>query len=127
MLKKVSFNDRNRILSEARTKQSEVTTQSKSYPELIDADPSLHLATRHRSSADRNGHEGAAETNGFLPGDVFKFFMVAYLSFRLLCDFIKPYPRIFLGLGGIQWACVVVLLLLFPRYRSLVSPRSHRT
>jgi phosphatidylglycerol---prolipoprotein diacylglyceryl transferase len=46
----------------------------------------------------------------FLPGDAFKFFMIAYMSFRLLCDFIKPYPRIFLGLGGIQWACVTVLL-----------------
>jgi hypothetical protein len=49
-------------------------------------------------------------TTVFLPGDAFKFFMVAYLSFRLLCDFIKPYPRIFLGLGGIQWACLLVLL-----------------
>jgi len=46
----------------------------------------------------------------FLPGDAFKFFMVAYLSFRLFCDFIKPYPRIFLGLGGIQWACLLTLL-----------------
>jgi phosphatidylglycerol---prolipoprotein diacylglyceryl transferase len=49
-------------------------------------------------------------TTVFCSGDAFKFFMVAYLSFRLLCDFIKPYPRIFLGLGGIQWACVICLL-----------------
>jgi len=49
-------------------------------------------------------------TSRFLPGDAFKLFMVAYLSFRLLCDFLKPYPRIFLGLGGIQWACVLILL-----------------
>jgi phosphatidylglycerol---prolipoprotein diacylglyceryl transferase len=49
----------------------------------------------------------------FLPGDAFKFFMIAYLSFRLLCDCIKPYPRIFLGLGGIQWACLLVLLYYF--------------
>jgi hypothetical protein len=46
----------------------------------------------------------------FLPGDAFKLFMVAYMLFRLLADFIKPYPRLFLGLGGIQWACVVILL-----------------
>jgi prolipoprotein diacylglyceryltransferase len=46
----------------------------------------------------------------FQPGDAFKFFMVAYLFFRLLCDFIKPYPRLFLGLGGIQWACVLALV-----------------
>jgi len=45
-----------------------------------------------------------------LPGDAFKLFMVAYMTFRLLCDFIKPYPRIFLGLGAIQWACVLILL-----------------
>jgi prolipoprotein diacylglyceryltransferase len=49
-------------------------------------------------------------TTRLLPGDGFKIFMVAYLSFRLVCDFIKPYPRVFLGLGGIQWACVLVLL-----------------
>jgi hypothetical protein len=47
-------------------------------------------------------------------GDAFKFFMVAYMSFRLLCDFLKPYPRIFLGLGGIQWACVLILLYYSP-------------
>jgi hypothetical protein len=50
----------------------------------------------------------------FLPGDAFKFFMVAYMSFRLLCDFLKPYPRIFLGLGGIQWACILILLYYSP-------------
>ena len=57
------------------------------------------------------GDEGRKAT--FVAGDVFKFFMVSYLSFRLLCDFIKPYQRIFLGLGGIQWVCVVVLLYYF--------------
>jgi phosphatidylglycerol---prolipoprotein diacylglyceryl transferase len=46
----------------------------------------------------------------FICGDAFKVFMVAYMIFRLLCDFIKPYPRVFLGLGGIQWACLLVLL-----------------
>jgi prolipoprotein diacylglyceryltransferase len=52
----------------------------------------------------------AAPATGFRSGDVFRFFMVAYLSFRLLSDFIKPYPRVLLGLGTIQWACVLVLL-----------------
>jgi phosphatidylglycerol---prolipoprotein diacylglyceryl transferase len=50
----------------------------------------------------------------FVPGDAFKFFMVAYLSFRLVCDFIKPYPRILLGLEGIQWACLLILLYYSP-------------
>ncbi len=46
----------------------------------------------------------------FRAGDAFKVFMVAYLSFRLVCDFFKPYPPIFLDLGAIQWACVAGLL-----------------
>ena len=46
----------------------------------------------------------------FLPGDAFKFFMISYLLFRFLCDFLKPYPRMFLGLQGIQWACLFTLL-----------------
>ena len=66
-------------------------------------------------------------TTVFLPGDAFKFFMVAYLSFRLLCDFIKPYPRIFLGLGGIQWACLLTLLY-YSRHiiRWLKLPKNRR-
>jgi phosphatidylglycerol---prolipoprotein diacylglyceryl transferase len=46
----------------------------------------------------------------FVSGDGFKVFMLAYLSFRFFCDFIKPYPKVFLGLQGIQWACLVFLL-----------------
>jgi phosphatidylglycerol:prolipoprotein diacylglycerol transferase len=64
----------------------------------------------------KNPHQAQlrAQTPRFHSGDAFKFFMVAYMSFRLLCDFIKPYPRILLGLGGIQWACVLVLLYYSP-------------
>jgi phosphatidylglycerol---prolipoprotein diacylglyceryl transferase len=47
---------------------------------------------------------------GTQPGDAFKLLMVAYMTFRLLADFIKPYPRLFLGLGAIQWTCVLILL-----------------
>jgi prolipoprotein diacylglyceryltransferase len=53
------------------------------------------------------------QASRFHPGDAFKFFTIAYVTFRLLCDFLKPYPRLFLGLGGIQWACVLVLLYYF--------------
>ncbi len=84
------------ILSGAEVSRSEASAESKDplHDESATAPP--------RSSLHR-----------FLPGDAFKFFMVAYLSFRLLSDFIKPYPRIFLGLGGIQWACLLVLLYYF--------------
>ena len=65
--------------------------------------PVLYMALR--SIAART-----TEDQTFQPGDAFKLFMVAYLSFRLLCDFIKPYVRIYFGLGAIQWACVIALL-----------------
>lgn len=44
------------------------------------------------------------------PGDRFRAFMVGYLVFRLLVEFIKPvfyaYP---LGLSGLQWLCIAGL------------------
>jgi prolipoprotein diacylglyceryltransferase len=97
------------ILSGAEVSRSEASAQSK--------DPSSaggsKTAARHSSLA----HHQLLPTilvqpppSPFLSGDAFKFFMVVYLSFRLLCDFIKPYPRIFLGLGGIQGACLLTLL-----------------
>ena len=66
--------------------------------------PFLYLLL-HSVPANRRTHSQV-----FLSGDVFKFFMVAYLLFRFLCDFIKPYPKAFLCLQGIQWVCLVFLL-----------------
>lgn len=43
-------------------------------------------------------------------GDLFKFYMIAYLSFRLLIDFIKPDFHPILGLSAIQIACFLGLL-----------------
>ncbi len=50
--------------------------------------------------------------NAFVvPGDRFRAFMVGYLTFRLLVEFIKPvfyvYPG---GLSGLQWLCVAGLI-----------------
>lgn len=64
-----------------------------------------------------------ARNQSWRPGDAFKLFMVAYLSFRLLCDFIKPYPRLFLGLGGIQWASVLILLYYSPDVARWLRPQ----
>jgi phosphatidylglycerol:prolipoprotein diacylglycerol transferase len=50
----------------------------------------------------------------FAEGDIFKMFMVAYFGFRLLCDFLKPDVRVFLGLSSIQWASTVMLLYYSP-------------
>lgn len=43
-------------------------------------------------------------------GDLFKLFLVAYFSFRLVIDFLKPETPIFLGLSSLQWACVGMLI-----------------
>ncbi len=43
-------------------------------------------------------------------GDLFKFYMIAYLSFRLIIDFIKPDFHPILGLSAIQIACILGLL-----------------
>ncbi len=40
----------------------------------------------------------------------YQFFMIAYLIFRLMLDFIKPHYTYFLGLGTIQLCCVLGLL-----------------
>ena len=40
----------------------------------------------------------------------FQFFMIAYLAFRFLLDFIKPHYVYFGGLGTIQLCCVIGLL-----------------
>lgn len=78
---------------------------------LLGLIPVLYYVLKH-AAGQAMTHD--RQPSRFIPGDAFKVFMFAYLSFRLLCDFIKPYPRIFLGLGGIQWACVLVLLYYSP-------------
>lgn len=50
----------------------------------------------------------ARRSGRFGDGSRFRELMVAYLAFRFLVDFLKPYETI-LGLGGIQWACLAGL------------------
>jgi phosphatidylglycerol---prolipoprotein diacylglyceryl transferase len=40
----------------------------------------------------------------------FQFFMIAYLTFRFLLDFLKPHYVYFIGLGTIQLCCVIGLV-----------------
>jgi phosphatidylglycerol---prolipoprotein diacylglyceryl transferase len=53
-------------------------------------------------------------------GDLFKFFMIAYLSFRLLIDFIKPDFHPLLGLSAIQIACILGLVYYRDRIPQLI-------
>jgi phosphatidylglycerol---prolipoprotein diacylglyceryl transferase len=46
-------------------------------------------------------------------GAAFRIFLVAYLAWRLVIDFLKPQPLIF-GLNLIQWACVAGIVALLP-------------
>lgn len=43
-------------------------------------------------------------------GDLFKFYLVCYLSFRFLIDFIKPDFHIFWGMSAIQIACLCAII-----------------
>jgi phosphatidylglycerol---prolipoprotein diacylglyceryl transferase len=60
----------------------------------------------------------------FVSGDLFKIFMVAYFSFRLTCDFLKPDARVFLGMASIQWACVAMLVYYSPDWLRWLNPRT---
>lgn len=42
-------------------------------------------------------------------GDLFKFYLVAYLGFRFFIDFIKPFHPL-LGMSAIQIACILALI-----------------
>ena len=53
-------------------------------------------------------------------GDRFKLFMVGYLGFRLLVDFIKPVVRVG-GLSAIQWTCLAVIAYYAPHVPRLVT------
>jgi len=44
-------------------------------------------------------------------GQVFRAFMAAYLTWRLLIDFLKPQPLV-AGMNLIQWACMAGLIVL---------------
>lgn len=53
-------------------------------------------------------------------GALFKLFLISYLLFRFLLDFIKPHYGILLGLGTIQLTCLAGLLYYLP---TLLQPK----
>jgi phosphatidylglycerol:prolipoprotein diacylglycerol transferase len=54
------------------------------------------------------------------PGSRFKIFMIAYILFRFLLDFIKPHYTFNFGLSTIQLACLIGLLYYL---RDIVQPK----
>ena len=64
-------------------------------------------------------------------GSLFRLFMAAYLSWRLLIDFLKPQPLVG-GMNLIQWACILGLLALaadlaYTRSQPIESVAKQRT
>jgi prolipoprotein diacylglyceryltransferase len=53
-------------------------------------------------------------------GDAFKIFVLGYLSFRVLVDFIKPATRI-VGVSILQWACLAVIAYYWPHVPRLIA------
>lgn len=54
-------------------------------------------------------------------GDLFKFYMISYLSFRLFIDFIKPDFHPFLGISAIQIVCILALIYYRHKILKLVN------
>ena len=46
------------------------------------------------------------QQRGLLRGQLIKLYILAYLAYRFLTEFIRPEPAWFLGLTGYQWAVV---------------------
>ena len=57
-------------------------------------------------------------------GDRFRFFMLAYLTFRLLVDVLKPGIPI-VGASVIQWACMTTIVYYAGHVRRLTSELRH--
>lgn len=60
----------------------------------------------------------------FIPGDIFKRFMVAYFAFRVAGDFLKPGVRVFFGLSSIQLASLAMLLYYSTDVMRWLNPNS---
>lgn len=56
-------------------------------------------------------------------GDLFRYFLVSYMIFRLFIDFLKPGIPL-LGLTAIQWSCLAAILTYWRDIRVWFAPRS---
>ena len=46
------------------------------------------------------------QQRGLFRGQLVKLYILAYLGYRFLTEFIRPEPRVLVGLTGYQWAAV---------------------
>jgi phosphatidylglycerol---prolipoprotein diacylglyceryl transferase len=67
---------------------------------------------------------GIARRASVAVGDRFKLFMVGYMSFRFVVEFLKPAPRVG-GLSIIQWASLALIAYYLPHVPRLLAEVGH--
>ena len=45
---------------------------------------------------------------GMFRGQLIKLYFISYLAYRFLTEFLRPEPRLWLGLTGYQWAALAL-------------------
>ncbi len=60
-------------------------------------------------------------------GELFRFYMISYLGFRLIIDFIKPEYHLLLGLSAVQLACLICLIYYLPHIPNLFKFQDKNT
>jgi phosphatidylglycerol:prolipoprotein diacylglycerol transferase len=50
----------------------------------------------------------ALQQRGLLRGQLIKLYILTYLAYRFLTEFIRPEPRLLLGLTGYQWTAIAI-------------------
>lgn len=65
------------------------------------------------------------QQRGLFRGQLVKLYILSYLAYRFLTEFIRPEPRVLLGLTGYQWAAIVLApLFVFLWWRDSISGKT---
>lgn len=59
----------------------------------------------------------AFQQQGRFRGQLIKLYILSYLAYRFLTEFIRPEPQVFLGLTGYQWAALALAPLFIALWR----------
>jgi phosphatidylglycerol:prolipoprotein diacylglycerol transferase len=62
-----------------------------------------------------------------LRGQLVKLYILMYLSYRFVSEFIRPEARLWLGLSGYQWACLALAPVFAYLWRQDAKSTSRQT